>query len=92
VTGPTNGGTIGGTIGGTTGGGSGGGSSEGHILTAREVSIPIIPTPAQDVSPELLRLRSDFLAGKQLSREDMGELLRMSAESGGGSNTNCGIC
>jgi len=68
------------------------GNEEVHILTAREVSVPIVTRTPQDVPPELLRLRSDFLSGKQLSREDMGELLRMSTETGGGGNGNCNIC
>jgi hypothetical protein len=68
------------------------GNSEVQILTAREVSVPIFPTAQQDMPDEVLRIRSDFLAGRQISREDMGELLRMSAESGGGGNGNCNIC
>ncbi len=68
------------------------GSPEVHILQAKEVSIPILagPPPPPNL-PELLRIRSDFMAGRQLSRDDMGALLR-TAETGGGGNGNCNIC
>lgn len=65
------------------------GNPEVHILTAREVSVPIVTTAPREVTPEFLKLRSDFLAGKELSREAMGELMK-SAEGGG--NGNCNIC
>lgn len=67
-----------------------------RLLEAREVSIPIAVTPAgggEEMPPEIMRLRADFLAGKELSREQMGELMRQAAESsGGGGNSNCNIC
>lgn len=65
---------------------------EVHILQAKDVSIPIVPSAPPDLPPEILKLRSDFLAGKKLSPEDMGSLLRQTAETGGGGNGNCNIC
>lgn len=60
-----------------------------QILTAKDVSVPVFRTDF-DVSPEIIKLRSDFLAGRELSREDIGKMLRASAEGGG--NGNCNIC
>jgi hypothetical protein len=65
------------------------GNPEVHILTAREVSVPIVTRGPQEVSPRLLKLRSDFLAGKELSSDELGELINTAAEP---SNGNCNIC
>jgi hypothetical protein len=76
----------------SAGGTSAGGSAETpefQILTAREVSVPIAVTRQPEVSPELLRIRSDFLAGQDVPREDLARLIRQSAEGGNG---NCGVC
>jgi hypothetical protein len=77
------------------------GSTEGvaplqvRLLEAREVSIPIAVThggTASEPPPEVMKLRADFLAGKELSRDQMGELMRQSAETSGAGNGNCNIC
>jgi hypothetical protein len=81
----------------SAGGTSAGGSAETpefQILTAREVSVPFAVTRQPEVSPEVLRIRSDFLAGKDLPREDI-ERLIASAEprpDGTPTNGNCGVC
>jgi hypothetical protein len=67
---------------------------EVQILTAKEVSIPIFPPKTDEMAPEVMQLRADFLAGKQLSREDLGNMMAQAVESGsgGGGNGNCNIC
>lgn len=64
-----------------------------QILRASDVSIPIYPpTPsAEMISPELLKVRSDFLDGKEVPLEGLRMMLRAS-EGGGTHNGNCGIC
>ena len=70
---------------------------EVQILTAKEVSIPIFPPKTDEgatPAPEVMQLRADFLAGKQLSREELGTMMAQAVESGsgGGGNGNCNIC
>jgi len=70
---------------------------EVQILTAKEVSIPIFPPKTDEAAataaPEVMKLRADFLAGKQLSREELGTMMAQAVESGSGSgNGNCNIC
>ena len=69
------------------------GSSVIQVLTARNVSIPIqtLP-PAPDLPDDLLKIRTEFLAGNDVSREDLTRLLRSSESGGGTTNGNCGIC
>lgn len=68
-----------------------------QILQAKEVSIPIAVSAGgvstSEMPPEVMQLRADFLAGRQLSRDQIGELMRQTTESGGGGgNGNCNIC
>lgn len=59
-----------------------------QILRASDVELPL--TAARGVATaDILRIRSDFLAGKKLTREDLEQLV---AGAEGGGNGNCGIC
>lgn len=64
-----------------------------QVLRASDVSIPIYPPTlaAEMISPELMKLRTDFLAGKEISPQGLRMMVRAS-EGGGTSNGNCGIC
>ena len=59
-----------------------------QILKARDVAVPMVPT-APGVSPEILRLRSEFLAGRKLSPDELRDIVLASDEGGNG---NCNIC
>lgn len=59
-----------------------------RILKARDVAVPMVPTPPS-VSAEILRLRSDFLAGRKLTPNELRDLVLASDEGGNG---NCNIC
>ena len=66
---------------------------EVQVLQAREVSVPIgAVRPSPSFSPELLKLRSDFLAGEVLSADDLRRVMVATAEDTAPSNGNCNIC
>jgi hypothetical protein len=59
-----------------------------QILRASNVEVPLTAAqPAFD--PEVLKLRSDFLAGRELSPDDLRRVVQEAAEGGNG---NCNIC
>ena len=61
------------------------------ILRATDVSIPLAASNNRELPEEIQRLRTEFLRGKELSREDLSRLVMSGAEGGGG-NGNCNIC
>ena len=60
---------------------------DAKILKAQYVEIPM--APQDPLPPEILRLRSDFLAGRELSPMDLKRIILASDEGGNG---NCNIC
>ena len=61
-----------------------------EIIKARDIQVPV--RPVEDfLTPELLKARSAFLAGRDISRDDLARLVIASAEGGGG-NGNCNVC
>lgn len=63
-----------------------------QILRASNVEVPVGPQTPTPISPEILRIRADFIAGKELASEDIRRLMLSRAEGGGTTNTNCGLC
>jgi hypothetical protein len=59
-----------------------------QVLRAKDVEIPLVGS-REGFSPEVLKLRADFIAGKKLAAEDLNRLVLESAEGGNG---NCNIC
>jgi len=69
-----------------------------NVIRAKDVSVPIstgvtgfagIPG---EFPEDLLKIRADFLEGKEVSRRDLTRLMLRSAEGGGGGNGNCNLC
>jgi hypothetical protein len=60
-----------------------------QIIRAQDVSVPVMPNEGK-FSPEIERLRDDFLNGKDVSRFDLQRIVEAAAEGGG--NGNCSIC
>lgn len=60
-----------------------------QIIRAADVSVPVVPNESK-FTPEIERLRGDFLNGKDLSRFDLQRIVEAAAEGGG--NSNCNIC
>jgi len=59
-----------------------------QVLRVKEMEVPLVPQPGP--GPEVLRLRSEFLAGKNLSAADLKRIIIASDEGGG--NGNCYGC
>jgi hypothetical protein len=71
------------------------GDVEVQIIQAREVSVPVSAVrtgPSPSFSSELLKLRSDFLAGETLSAEDLTRVMVATAEDTAPTNGNCNLC
>lgn len=62
------------------------------FIRAADVSVPLIDNPVIDESPEMVKLREAFFAGKDLKRDELERLVASGAEGGGGGNGNCNIC
>jgi hypothetical protein len=69
-------------------------ASEVQFLHAREISVPIggATGPSPSFSPELVKLRADFLAGRDISADDLNRLMVATAEDTAPANANCYIC
>ena len=71
---------------------SGGATPEVRLLHVRDLAIPIAvgQEAGEEMSPDLMRLQADFFAGKELSREEMGELMQLARARS--RNRNCWGC
>jgi hypothetical protein len=76
-----------GTQAGTTGAAAG---NSIQVLRASQVEVPMAPSQPLPMSPEFIRIRADFIAGKELSPADLRRIMIRAAEGGG--NGNCGLC
>lgn len=66
---------------------AGAGSMGIQILHAADVAVPLVPV---ETAPEILQLRADFFAGKELAAGDLRKLVASSRFTD--TNDNCGIC
>lgn len=58
-----------------------------QVLHASNVAIPLVPV---EISPEIVQLRSDFFAGKELAAGDLRKLVASAKLDD--TNDNCNIC
>lgn len=62
-----------------------------EVLRAGDVTVPLVRTE-DSLPPEMVELRNQFMAGKNLAEKDLARLVQATAAKLAETNGNCNVC